>query len=36
VYAITGGAGAYAGARGSVSAHDLSNTKSAIEIHLVG
>jgi hypothetical protein len=36
VYAITGGAGAYAGARGSVSAHDLSKTRTAIDINLVG
>lgn len=35
-YAVTGGAGAYAGARGSVSSRDLSQSKTAIDIHLLG
>lgn len=36
VYAVTGGAGAYAGARGSVSSRDLNQSKTAIDIHLLG
>lgn len=35
-YAVTGGAGAYSGARGSVSSRDLDQSRTAIDIHLLG
>ena len=35
-FAITGGVGAYAGARGSVSSRDLDQTRTLIDLHLLG
>jgi hypothetical protein len=35
-FAVTGGVGAYAGARGSVSSRDLDQSRTLLEIHLLG